>query len=168
MVADRVAVGVAERMIADRVRQQIADQGATPREAGRGDEGVPFLTQVLEGPVQGDQDRRCGTLTAPVAAAKPSRMPLLDVRARDVRAPLDTLRTGSGDIVAATVTGAGTIDYDSVAELLDQPGLKLAEQDGKLAVTAPADGARTRRSPSAAPPTSPSQTTARSRCVSAR
>ena len=33
-------------------------------------------------------------------------------------APLDTIRSGTGDIVARTVTGTGTIDYPQLAELI--------------------------------------------------
>ena len=67
------------------------------------------------------------------------RLPVLDVDARNVRASLDTLRTGQGDVVADTVNGTGTISYDSLAALLNRPGLTLGEQNGKLAVTAPVD-----------------------------
>ncbi|MEH1102263.1 LmeA family phospholipid-binding protein [Micromonospora sp. CPCC 205561] len=137
VVADRVAVGVAERAIADQVRQEIAKQGAQSSEPQVKVGGVPFLTQVLDGryerisialrdvqgPVQGD-----------VVA-----LPKLDVDARNVRASLDTLRSGRGDVVAETVNGTGTISYDSLAKLLDRPGLALAEQGGRLAVTAPVD-----------------------------
>jgi hypothetical protein len=59
------------------------------------------------------------------------------VRAEDVRAPLDTLRTGQGDIIATTVTGSGTVDYATVESLVGKEGVKLAEKNGKLAVTAP-------------------------------
>jgi hypothetical protein len=64
-------------------------------------------------------------------------MPVLDVRAKDVRAPLETLRTRQGDIIATTVTGTGTVDYNTLAELSNEEGVKLGEKDGKLAVTAP-------------------------------
>lgn len=40
------------------------------------------------------------------------RLPVLDVDARNVRASLDTLRTGQGDVVADTVDGTGTISYE--------------------------------------------------------
>ncbi|MDG4835411.1 DUF2993 domain-containing protein [Micromonospora sp. WMMD967] len=137
VVADRVAVGVAERTIADRVSQEIAKQGA---QAARPDvevAGTPFLTQVLDGRYQ-----RITINLRDVRASVEGdavQLPVLDVTARNVRASLDTLRTGQGDIVADTVNGAGTISYDSLAALLKRPGLKLGEQNGKLAVTAPVD-----------------------------
>ncbi len=138
VVADRVAVGVAERTIADRVRQEIAKQGAQSAAARGGGgrrsrssprcwtavtSGSPSTLRDVQAPVEGDA----------------VRLPVLDVTARNVRASLDTLRTGQGDVVADTVNGTGTISYDSLAELLNRPGLKLGEQNGKLAVTAPAD-----------------------------
>jgi hypothetical protein len=64
-------------------------------------------------------------------------MPLLDIRAKDVRAPLDTLRTRQGDIVATTVTGTGTLDYANLATMVGREGVTLSESGGKLAVKAP-------------------------------
>jgi DUF2993 family protein len=64
-------------------------------------------------------------------------MPLLDIRAKDVRAPLDTLRNRQGSIVATTVTGAGTIDYPQLTQLIGQKGLTLKESGGKLVGAAP-------------------------------
>ncbi|MFC4016899.1 DUF2993 domain-containing protein [Micromonospora sp. GCM10011542] len=137
VIADRVAAGVAEREIGKRVSQEIAKQNAQSAEPQVDVGGFPFLTQVLDG----RYERISIQLTdvqAPVEGATVS-LPVLDVDARDVRASLDTLRTGQGDVVADTVNGTGTISYDSLAALLDRPGLKLGEQGGKLAVTAPVD-----------------------------
>ncbi|MEH0969630.1 DUF2993 domain-containing protein [Micromonospora sp. CPCC 205546] len=137
VVADRVAVGVAERAIADQVRQEIAKQGAqsSPPEVEVG--GVPFLTQVLDGRYErisiALRDVQ-GSVRGDAVA-----LPKLDVDARNVRASLDTIRSGQGDVVAETVDGTGTISYDSLAKLLDRPGLTLGEQNGRLAVTAPVD-----------------------------
>lgn len=163
VVADRVAVGVAERTIADRVSQEVAKQGAQSTRPDVEVAGIPFLTQVLDG--------RYERITIKLRDVQASveggavQLPVLDVDARNVRASLDTLRSGQGDVVADTVKGTGTISYDSLAALLKRPGLTLGEQNGKLAVTAPAD-ILVRSSPSAAPPTSPSPTTAPSPCGS--
>ncbi|WP_200210795.1 LmeA family phospholipid-binding protein [Micromonospora coerulea] len=137
VVADRVAAGVAERAIADQVKQEVAKQDAQSAAPQVEVGGFPFLTQVLagkyehisivltdvQGPVRGD------TVS----------VPRLDVDAHNVKASLDTLRSGQGDVVAESVDGRGTIAYDSLAKLLDRPGLTLGEQGGKLAVTAPVD-----------------------------
>ncbi|PWR17299.1 DUF2993 domain-containing protein [Micromonospora sicca] len=137
VVADRVAAGVAERAIADQVKQEVAKQDAQSAAPQVQVGGFPFLTQLLagkyehisivltdvQGPVRGD------TVS----------VPRLDVDARDVRASLDTIRSGQGEVVAERVDGRGTITYDSLAKLLDRPGLTLGEQGGKLAVTAPVD-----------------------------
>ncbi|SIN23565.1 LmeA family phospholipid-binding protein [Micromonospora cremea] len=137
VVADRVAVGVAERAIADRVRQEVTKQGAQSAEPDVQVGGIPFLTQVLDGRYQ-----RISIKLRDVQASVEGdavRLPVLDVDARNVRASLDTLRSGQGDVVADTVNGTGTISYESLAALLDRPGLTLGEQGGKLAVTAPVD-----------------------------
>ncbi|MEV4544952.1 Protein of unknown function [Micromonospora echinaurantiaca] len=137
VVADRVAAGVAERAIADQVRQEVAKQDAqsAPPEVEVG--GFPFLTQVLDGRYE-----RISIVLRNVQGSVQGdavSVPRLDVDARDVRASLDTIRSGQGEVVAETVNGTGTISYDSLAKLLDRPGLRLAEQNGRLAVTAPVD-----------------------------
>ncbi|MEU5563881.1 MULTISPECIES: LmeA family phospholipid-binding protein [Micromonospora] len=137
VVADRVAVGVAERAITDQVRQEVAKQGAqsAPPEVEVG--GFPFLNQVLNGRYE-----RISIVLREVRGSVQGdavSLPTLDIDARDVTASLDTLRSGQGEVVAKTVNGTATISYDSLAALLDRPGLKLSEQGGKLAVTAPVD-----------------------------
>ncbi|MEU6074600.1 DUF2993 domain-containing protein [Micromonospora sp. NPDC047074] len=136
-VADRIAVGVAENAIADQVRREITKQGAHSSAPEVEVGGFPFLTQVLDGRYErisiGLRDVQASVRGDAVA------MPKLDVDARNVRASLDTIRSGQGEVVAETVDGTGTISYDSLAKLLDRPGLALAEQGGRLAVTAPVD-----------------------------
>lgn len=137
VVADRVAAGVAERAIADQVKQEVAKQDAqsAPPKVDVG--GFPFLTQVLAGKYE-----RISIVLRDVKGSVQGdavTVPQLDVDARNVRASLDTLRSGQGDVVAETVNGTGTVTYDSLAKLLDRPGLTLGEQNGKLAVKAPVD-----------------------------
>nr|WP_205807422.1 DUF2993 domain-containing protein [Micromonospora sp. HNM0581] len=136
-IADRVAASVAERTIADEVRQQVAQQNAqsAPPEVEVG--GFPFLTQVIDGRYE-----RISIKLRDVQASVQGDavvLPSLDVDARNVRASLDTLRTGQGEVVAETVNGTGTISYQSLSALLDREGLTLGERDGRLAVTAPVD-----------------------------
>ena len=137
VVLDRLGVSFAEREIADRVSAEVADQQATSAYPVVTIDGVPFLTQVVSGSYQ-----RINIRLRDFAARdgeQQIRMPVLDIHADDVRAPLETLRTRQGDITAGTVTGTGTLDYATVAELVNRDGVKLAERDGKLAVTAPLD-----------------------------
>jgi hypothetical protein len=137
VVADRVAAGVAERAISDRVAQELSRRNirsSTP-EVGVG--GFPFLTQVLDGKYKsitiGVRDLEGDVEGDSV------RVPQFDATARDVTASLDTLRSGDGDVVAQTVTGTGTIAYTSVVDLMNAPGLRLSERDGRLFATGPID-----------------------------
>lgn len=134
-VADRVAASMAERAIADEVRQELVAQEvqSSPPDVSVG--GYPFLTQVLAGEYQ--------SITIALRDVEGDvegngvRLPRLDVEARNVSAPLDTLRTRQGDITARTVDGTATVAYASVVELINQPGLQLSEENGVLSVTAP-------------------------------
>jgi hypothetical protein len=136
VVADRLAVSYAERRISDKVSQQITEQKATSAQPDTTIEGVPFLTQVLKGNYQ---EIKIGIddFSGPAGNGKTIKMPTLDIDAKDVKAPLDAIRNGTGGIVATTVVGTGTIDYANVESLLGQDGVKLAGKDGKVAVTAP-------------------------------
>lgn len=134
VVADRVAVGVAERAIAEQLRRRVAQQQveAGPPEVEVG--GFPFLTQALAGQYQSISIRLFDVRGQ--VNGKNVNLPQLDVEARDVAASLDTIRSGQGDVVAQTMTGTATISYGSVEKLIDRPGVQLAERNGKLVVTA--------------------------------
>jgi hypothetical protein len=136
VIGDRVAASYAERTISDRVAQQVAEQKATSEKPDVTIEGVPFLTQVARG-VYHEIKIELADFTGPAVDGRTIRIKLLDIRANDVTAPLETLRSGNGDITAGTVTGTGLIDYAQLTELIGQPGVKLAEQDGKLVGSAP-------------------------------
>jgi len=135
-VADRIGASYAERIIGDKVAQQVSNQGATSDKPDVTIEGVPFLTQVARGRYQ-EIKIELRNFAGPAGNGKTIKMPLLDIRTQNVDAPLSTLRSRSGTIVAGTVTGTGTIDYPTVESLVGQAGVKLSEQGGKLAVTAP-------------------------------
>ena len=135
-VLDRAGAAYAERLLSDRVAQQVANQKATSDKPDVTVEGIPFLTQVVSGRYR-EIKIELRNFAGPAGNGKTVKMPLLDIRAKDVDAPLSALRSGTGNVVAKTVTGAGTVDYASVESLVGQRGVKLAEKDGKLAVTAP-------------------------------
>lgn len=135
---DRFGSGYAERLIADRVAQEVSKQGATSAEPQVTVEGVPFVTQVLSGEYQ-EIRIELADFSGPTGDGRTISLPMLDIRAKDVAAPLSALRSGTGEITAATVTGAATIGYASLAELTGREGVQLAEKDGKLAVTAPVE-----------------------------
>jgi len=136
VVGDRVAAAFAERTIGDKVAEQVADQKATSEKPDVTIEGIPFLTQVARGEYH-QIKIELADFAGPAGNGQTLRMKLLDVRANDVVAPLDTIRTGNGDIKAGTVTGTGLIDYDQLAKLVGQDGVKLAAKDGKLVGSAP-------------------------------
>lgn len=137
VVADRVAASVAERAISDEIAKELVAQDVKSSPPDVGVAGFPFLTQVLSGKYEsitiGLRDLEGNVEGEGV------RVPRLDVDARDVSAPLETIRNGQGDVVAETVNGTATIAYASVVALMDQPGLRLSERDGQLRVTAPLD-----------------------------
>jgi hypothetical protein len=136
VVGDRVAASYAERTIGDRVAQQVTDQKATSEKPDVTVEGFPFLTQVARG-VYHEIKIELANFAGPAGDGRTIKMKLLDVRAQDVKAPLDTIRSGNGKITAGSVTGVGFIDYAQLAELVGQPGVKLAEKDGKLVGSVP-------------------------------
>lgn len=137
-VADRAGAAFAERRIAEQVAAELSSRGVRSAAPDVSVRGVPFLTQVAAGRYETISVR-----LADLAAANGDTLPAgvrvqrLDVDARDVVAPLSSLRGGQGDIVARTVEGTALLDYASVAKLINQPGVRLAERGGKLAVTAP-------------------------------
>lgn len=135
--ADRVGRSYAQRIISDKVSEQVANQKATSQKPDVTIEGFPFLTQVLHG--RYDEIKiELADFSGPADqnGTKKIRLPLLDIRAKDVQASLHTLQSG-GNIVAGTVTGIGEIDYPQLVELIGQPGVKLAAKDGKLTGSAP-------------------------------
>jgi hypothetical protein len=131
-VVDRVGRSYAERIISDKVAQQVENQKATSEKPDVTIEGFPFVTQVLRGRYD---EIKIGLANfsgpADTNGSKKIKLPLLDIRASDVNAPVDALRSG-GSIVAGSVTGTGTIDYQQLVALINQPGLTLSDQNGKL------------------------------------
>lgn len=136
VVADRFAASYAEQTIGDRVSEQLTRQQAHANEPDVSVEGVPFLTQVVKGNYQ-EIKILLDNFSAPAGNNQTIKMAQLDIRAKDVDAPLDTLRSGTGEITAGTVTGTGAITYADLAGLIGQDGLTVSEKDGKLVGAAP-------------------------------
>jgi hypothetical protein len=135
VVADRAAAAFAERAIADQVRREVAQQDVQASSPDVEVGGFPFLTQVLR--------ERYESISIVLRDVRGSvegervSVPRLDVDARNVRASIETLRSGQGEVRAETVNGNAVLTYSSVAQLIDRPGLQLSEQGGKLVVKAP-------------------------------
>jgi LmeA-like phospholipid-binding len=130
--ADRLGRSYAERIISDKVSDQVSNQKATSEKPDVTIEGFPFLTQVAAGKYD-EIKIELANFSGPADenGTKKIKLPLLDIRAKNVKASLDTLRSG-GNIVAGAVTGTGTIDYKQLAALVNQPGLTLTEKNGAL------------------------------------
>jgi LmeA-like phospholipid-binding len=143
VVADRVAVNVAENRLADQAVTAMRERDITSADKpGVSIGGFPFLTQVLAGKYQKvtiDVDRpRSGDVT----------LDHLTVVANQVHAPLDTIRSGQGQVTADTVTGTAKMGWDVVRGLIDTtplrqvPGLdisklNIAVKDNKVNMSAP-------------------------------
>jgi len=133
VVADRVGASVAEDRIGDEVAKEMAARKVSSSVPEVSVGGFPFLTQVLRGEYESI------SILLRDVSGEGIRLPRLDVEARDVTAPLDTITSGQGDIVAATVQGTATIGYPTVAKLMEQPELRLAERNGRLVASLPAE-----------------------------
>jgi hypothetical protein len=133
LIADRAGATVAERSISDQVKEEVAARGVTSSEPDVTVGGFPFLTQVA----RGEYDKI--TIVMRDVQGEGIRLPRLDVEATDVTASMRTLMSGEGDVVAQQVSGTATVGYASVVELIDQPGLRLSERDGRLLVSLPVE-----------------------------
>ncbi|MEO3742813.1 DUF2993 domain-containing protein [Plantactinospora sp. B5E13] len=137
VVADRVAVGVAERLVADQVNRELTQRDVTSAGPEVTVGGFPFLTQVVDGRYDSVRIVLRDVRTPVAEKSTTVLVPEATVDAQGVHAALDTLRSGQGDITADTVRGTFTVSYDSVVALIDEPGVQLQEEDGQLVVTAP-------------------------------
>ncbi|BCJ43176.1 hypothetical protein GCM10010168_00820 [Actinoplanes ianthinogenes] len=131
VVVDRWGASYAEGVIGDKVAEQVRARKASSDTPEVDIKGVPFVTQVLRGEYQEIQIQ-LPNFSGPTGTGEQIHLDLLDIRAKDVTAPLDALRSGTGEVVAGTLTGTGTIDYPQLIELIGQKGLKLSEKDGNL------------------------------------
>lgn len=143
VVADRVAVNVAETKLADQAVIAMRDREITSdRRPGVSIGGFPFLTQVLAGKYQ--------KVTIDVDHPRNRQVTLdhLAIVANQVHAPLDTIRSGQGRVTADSVAGTAKMSWDVVRSLIDTtplrqiPGLDIsrlsvAVQDNKVNLSAP-------------------------------
>ncbi|MGH3727875.1 MAG: LmeA family phospholipid-binding protein [Micromonosporaceae bacterium] len=132
VAADRGAAWAAEGQIADQVAKK-ADQNKITMQ-GEPEvtvEGIPFLTQVIGGEYQAVDIRMKEVSVDGV------RLDSLDIRATSVKASLSDLRSGTGEIRAARVTGDATVGFGQVEELVGIDGAKVTGKNGKLLVRAP-------------------------------
>ena len=136
VVADRVAVVVADRQIASRV-QSAYKLSSKPSVSVQ---GFPFLTQVASGDYH-QIDVFIGSLSTNGVQVNG-----LTAELSGVRAPLSALLGhGSSSITAAQVTGSGTVPFSSVRSHLphgvqlsqDGEALRLAGTVSYLGVTVP-------------------------------
>lgn len=120
-VADRVGAHYAETLIAERISQQLAKRQIQSSPPEVTITGYPFLTQVLAGnysEIQVDlRDVRAQQLP----------IPLLKVRAHDVRADAQELMNGTGKVIATKIDGTATLSYTS---LVEASGLKDVTMSG--------------------------------------
>ncbi|HET8684555.1 MAG TPA: DUF2993 domain-containing protein [Micromonosporaceae bacterium] len=133
VAADRAGAWAAERTLTEKVSNEIREMKISSAEPEVGVGGFPFLTQVVDGNYEDIhivlRDVSRGGLV----------LPELDVHARDVKAELNTLMSGEGEVVARRIVGTATIGYASIRALFDQPGIQLSEQGGKLRLRLPVD-----------------------------
>lgn len=137
VVADRVAVWAAERTVAGKVADELAEHqiDSAPPEVSIG--GVPFLTQVGAGRFE-----EITLLLRDVGSAG-IRLSRVELVATGVTASTSTVLTGEGPIEAERLHGTATIGYAALAALPgpdELEGLRLAPgEGGSLAVELPAE-----------------------------
>jgi LmeA-like phospholipid-binding len=130
-VADRWGRSFAEGVMADKVTEQVRAQKASSDTPEVTIEGFPFVTQVLDG-LYKEIRIQLPNFSGPTGTGDDIHLNLLDIHAKDVKAPLDALRSGQGEVVAGSLTANGKIDYRQLVDLIGQKGVTLSAKDGKL------------------------------------
>lgn len=126
--ADRGAVFLAQRQLADQIQQQEGLR-QRPTVAVR---GFPFLTQVVRGRYDGAE--------VGLRDLHSNRLPVrrLRVELHDVRLPLRDLLSRSIDGVAVgEVRGTARVDYADLAAATAIPGLRIRPAGSRLELSAP-------------------------------
>lgn len=109
-VADRVGAHYAEVEIGERVAAKLASKEISSAPPEVTITGYPFLTQVT----RGNYDEIQVNLRDVKAGSLP--IPLLEVRAHDVRASVSEMMEGTGEVIATKVDGVATLSYSSLVE----------------------------------------------------
>jgi hypothetical protein len=132
IVADRVAVRVAEQRISEVVMEEARTQNVQPASASVKVTGFPFLTQVASGRYDGGEvllrDLRTTRLT----------IDRVDIDVSDLRVPSDVLRGAAPhDITAERLRGNATVTLDQIATGIGLKGLKLTGDGSRVKFTVP-------------------------------
>jgi hypothetical protein len=125
MVADRVAVGVAE----DRVAGELATKGGLQGAPTVDIAGFPFLTQALAGRYD---DVRISLTADQLGQPAGARA---DVALHGVEVPLSAVLSGSvGQVPVERIDGTATLSYELLSAALG-PGTTLASEGSGLRIT---------------------------------
>lgn len=124
LVADRVGVWLANRAVADQVAEELAAYRVESAPPEARITGFPFLTQLAGGRF------RKVEITLRDVGHQGLRMPLVELTATGVDAPLSTVWNGEGPITAEQVVGSAVIGYGSVVDVVGHDGLELVAADG--------------------------------------
>jgi hypothetical protein len=132
VVADRVAVNVAQSRIADQAVTEMGNRNITSASRPKvGISGFPFLTQVLAG--------RYDKVTIDVDHPTDGKVTLdrLVISANQVHAPLKTITSRQGQVTSDAVRGTATMSWDAARSLIDTTPLRQVPNldISKLAIT---------------------------------
>jgi hypothetical protein len=125
-IMDRVAVALANRAVAKRIRTELALQ-QTPSVRIH---GFPFLLQAITGRYDDVEVR------IPDVDSGPLQNIEVNARLHEVRAPLDKMVSGRLDrIPVRDITGSLAVGYQDLARASGIPGLQIASTGGGLRVS---------------------------------
>ena len=118
VVADRIAVGVAEDRIGEQAKKELVARNiSTTQNPKVHISGFPFLTQVLHG--------RYEKITIRVVAPESNGVKFDDINltAQTVLADTNSVLKGTGHVTAAQVSGSSALGWDAVRQILEVSGL---------------------------------------------
>jgi hypothetical protein len=125
-IADRIAVVVADRAVAQQIRSEL-DLAADPSVHIS---GFPFLTQALRGRYRNVH------VQIPDVTSGPLRNIDVDARLLDVRATVSDMLGGRlNQVPVSRVTGSVQVHYDDLARASGIPGLAIRPASGGLQVS---------------------------------